>query len=113
MSKLVDYRGILQAAESVAIDPTLPEKTQREQEAGRARIMQNLRASVVDVGLEELQRRFGKRSVPTGGLRFVSESNRWMVDVVVHTAAKRVMQFEDELLKFPSDHMIAQVALVV
>ncbi|RZN09701.1 hypothetical protein CWO91_16870 [Bradyrhizobium genosp. SA-3] len=110
---MVDYRGILRAAETATVDPSLPEKTQREQEAGRARIMQNLRASVVDVGMDELQRRFGKRSVPTGGLRFVAEANRWMVDVVVHTAARRVMQFEDELLEFPSDHMIAQVALVV
>jgi hypothetical protein len=109
----VDYRSILRVAETTAIDPTLPEKTQREQEAGRARIMQNLRASVVDVGVEELQRRFGKSCVPTGGLRFVPETNRWMADVVVHTAAKRVLQFEEELLEFPSDRMIAQVALVV
>jgi hypothetical protein len=107
------YRNALRMAMNATHDPDLSEKTRHEQEAGRARIMQNLRASVVDVGIDELQRRFTRQSVPTGGLHFYDKQNRWTVDVIVHTAAKTTMQLEDELLEFPSEYLIAQIALVV
>lgn len=107
-----NFSDMLRAAMAATPDPALSEKTRKEQEVGRDRIMASLRASVVDVGVLELQRRFSKRNVPTAALRFDETNNRWMVDVVVQAAAKRVMQFEDELLDFPSDHLIAQVALV-
>ena len=104
---------LLRIAMTVPIDSALPEKTRHEMEAGRQRIMRNLRASVAETGAEELQRRFTKRSVPTSDLRFIEGENRWAVDVVVHTAAGTIMQFSDELLEFPSDRLIAEISLVV
>ncbi len=75
--------------------------------------MCGLRAAVVDTGLQELRKRFSKRALPSAGLHFNEEKNCWIADVVVHTAAGPIMMFEDKLLEFPGDHLIAQIALVV
>lgn len=107
------YSGMLKLAMHVPPeDPTLPEQTPKERAAGREALMAKLRASVVDTGLQELRKRFTKRALPSAGLHFDEKGNCWIADIVVHTAAKTNMVFEDKLMEFPSDHLIAQIALV-
>lgn len=94
------------------IDTSLSPTVRKEREAGRARLYGMLRGSIVDVGVAELQRRFGKRSVPNADVRFVEESNEWQIDVVVHTQDNRIRQFSEPMMNFPSDELFAQIALV-
>lgn len=100
---------------AVKPDPTLPQRTQDEQEAGRYRIMQNLRMSVIDIGVDELRARFGHGSIVRGDLFELpptTKTRRWAAQVEVR-GSERVMTFQDDLMEFPSDEIIAQIALIV
>lgn len=110
-----DLRDTLARAEAAAraVDHDLPAKTRQEQEAGRNALLSALRSSIVDVGVTELQKRFGRKTLPgPGGLAFNETKGEWIASIYVNTAAKTYMGFEEPLLDFPSDHMIAQIALV-
>lgn len=96
---------------------SLSESTLQEQKAGRApgyagraRLRRVLRDSVAYEGLQQLKRRFGNSAVLTSAWALSGEE--YIVDVLVHTADGRHMQFTEPLMGFPSDVMIAQIALV-
>lgn len=94
------------------IDPALPERTKQEQLAGRQRLMDTLRASIVECGLEHLKHRFGAGKVLTAGLRFDGDLKDWIADVTVATEAGILMKLECELEGFPTDRLLAEIALV-
>jgi hypothetical protein len=90
-------------------DASLPLKTQAEQHAGRNKIMLDLRLSIVDIGKRELQDRFGK-AVRDARLYDIGQ---WMAEVIVQGSNGNEMRFSDHLMDFPSDDIIAQIALIV
>jgi hypothetical protein len=88
----------------------LPLRVQEERQAGRWRLMKNLRDSIVAEGAEELMRRFSKQTVLESDLRF--DQGKWIAFVRVQCADGKRMTLEEPLMEFPSEMMIAQVALV-
>lgn len=113
MTTAKHYSDMLRQAASIAPDPELSERTRQEQAAGRDALLHNLRTSVIDTGVMELQKRFSVKVLPRpGGLRFDDHKREWVASIYVNTAAKTYMEFEEPLLDFPSEHMIAQIALV-
>lgn len=101
---------------AVKPDPSLPMKTQDEQAAGRHRITTGLRQSIVQIGVDELRRRFGHAAIIKGDvyeLPPTARTRRYMAQVQVRGSEGGAVTFQDDLMKFPSDETIAQIALVV
>lgn len=94
---------------NLKVDPSLPSQTQLEQLAGRNRIMIDLRRSIARIGLDELRARFG-RSVVDSTLQDIGV---WKVITVVEGSQGTRLTFSDDLMDFPSDETIAQIALIV
>jgi hypothetical protein len=91
----------------------MPEQTAKEMEAGRAALMRDLRGSIIDVGYTELVRRFTKRAVPSEPkFHFDATSNEWVAEIGICTADKKTLVWSEQMLKFPSDELFAQIALV-
>lgn len=88
-------------------DKVLPPKTVAERKAGRRSLVNKLRASIVDVGHDELRRRFAKTA------RFhISHGDDEQVSVVVHAGRNKPMTFTDHIMEFPSEMLIAQITLL-
>lgn len=86
-------------------------KTAMEQAAGREAIKKGAREQKVLAGKEELQRRFGDRSVLAAS--WALRENEFWVDVIVQPAdGSMPMTFTEQLVIFPSDDCIANIALV-
>jgi uncharacterized protein YjiS (DUF1127 family) len=109
--RILRVRALQAAMVDPAPDTSLPEKTLAEQRAGRDQLRRTLRASIADIGLSELQRRFSK-AVQLADVSYSETCKEWMVDVLIYTAADTILELSDELMAFPSEALIANVALV-
>lgn len=102
----------LKKAMSVEIPAEYPLKTRQEMAAGRQVLIRNLADSAIEEGHKELTRRFGFKSIRQAKAALDETTGVWTAQVIVRTAAKTEMYFREPLLDFPSDFMIAQIALV-
>ncbi|MCK1741378.1 hypothetical protein IVA80_11000 [Bradyrhizobium sp. 139] len=102
----------LEAAMKVEDDPSLPLKTRWEREAGRKSLVDQLRGSVAEAGRHELCRRFGAGHFGPVRTIFSEPASKWIVQIEVNCADGKKRIWEDEVLRFPSDELIAEVALV-
>lgn len=86
-----------------------------EQLAGRRTLRDAGRNDRTLIGLEELQRRFGKKAVLSANweYRYEDGGSDYWVDVLVQPAdGSDVLCFTEPLSIFPSEECIAQLALV-
>ena len=101
----------LQTTIETPIPEHYPERTKREMIAGRRSLLRNLAESAGEAGGDELVRRFGRKPIKAVYVSF-DDAGVWHASAVIRTAAKTEMQFDEPLLSFPSEFMIAQIALV-
>jgi hypothetical protein len=89
-------------------DKTLSPKTVAERKAGRRNLVNKLRGSIIDVGYDELKRRFGKAAL----FQCDGAADSDTVTVTVRAGNNKPMTFTDHIMEFPSEMLIAQVTLL-
>jgi hypothetical protein len=113
----VDDIALLQAALTTAKNDAekVYFRTKLEQAAGKAAVAEARRDHLTMKGKEELQRRFGERSVLAASWEKRGDNaDDYWADVMVQPAdGDPPITFTEKLDEFPSEECIANIALVV